>query len=213
MISSKAGHRLDPLLNRIYGSVFGAKTVDPNIFTIIGLIFAVGSAVLLAGGLFLWSGILLFLSGFFDLMDGALARSRSRVTRFGGFLDSVIDRYSDLGLMVGLAVYFLRNGDWFYLVVSLIALVGTAIIPYAKARAEAASIDCNVGLLERSERTIILLIGILFNVLRPAVIILACLTHLTVIQRILFVRKKLSQDPLGEAPALKHPPVGQDKRL
>jgi phosphatidylglycerophosphate synthase len=91
--------------------------------------------------------------------------------------------------MFGIFVLFLRQGQMHALVFTFIAAIGVAIIPYARARAEAASIECKAGLMERPERLLILLIGIFFNLLLYAVVALAVLTHVTVIQRILFVRK------------------------
>jgi CDP-diacylglycerol--glycerol-3-phosphate 3-phosphatidyltransferase len=135
--------------------------------------------------------VFLFFTGFFDLMDGAIARSTNNVTIFGGFLDSVLDRYTDLFLMLGVFVYFLFSKDTFYMVVTFFATIGIAIIPYVKARAEASSVKCNTGVLERPERLVLLFIGLLFNVLPYIVLILAVLTHVTVIQRMLFVRKAL----------------------
>jgi CDP-diacylglycerol---glycerol-3-phosphate 3-phosphatidyltransferase len=190
LISAKAGHRLDPVLIRFYNTVLRKKPVDPNLVTALGLFFALAASVLLGLGYRFTAGVFLLISGFFDLLDGAVARSSERVTRFGGFFDSVLDRYSDLSVMAGLTVYFLQRGDLYYVLISLFASLGVAIIPYARARAEAASIPCNTGLLERPERTIILLIGLFFNLLRPTAIVLAILTHVTVVQRILFVKKR-----------------------
>jgi CDP-diacylglycerol---glycerol-3-phosphate 3-phosphatidyltransferase len=193
VISAKAGHALDPFLVKLYRIVPGKKPINPNVVTILGFLCALGSTVLVASGYPFWAGTFLFVSGFFDLMDGALARSYERVTKFGGFLDSVLDRYSDLAVMAGLSVYFFRRSDMPYVLLTLIASVGVAVIPYTKARAEAASIPCNTGLLERPERTIIILIGMFFNLLKPAVVVLSLLTHVTVIQRILLVKRKASQ--------------------
>jgi CDP-diacylglycerol--glycerol-3-phosphate 3-phosphatidyltransferase len=134
-------------------------------------------------------GIILVFSGFLDLLDGAVARGTNTVSRFGGFLDSVLDRYTDLFLMFGIFVYFLRQGHTHAVVFTFIAAIGVAIIPYARARAEAASIECKTGLMERPERLVILLLGIFCNLLLYAVITLVVLTHVTVIQRIVFVRK------------------------
>ncbi|OPY63823.1 MAG: CDP-diacylglycerol--inositol 3-phosphatidyltransferase [Syntrophorhabdus sp. PtaU1.Bin002] len=136
-------------------------------------------------------GIALLASGFLDLMDGALARSSDQVTPFGGFLDSVLDRYSDLVVMCGILVYFMKRDDSLLTIVAFVAAIGVAIIPYAKARAEAASLTCNTGLLERPERVVILLIGLLCNLLSYAVFALAVLTHVTVVQRILYVRRQI----------------------
>ncbi|MCX5813333.1 MAG: CDP-alcohol phosphatidyltransferase family protein [Proteobacteria bacterium] len=189
MISSKIGHALDPVILGTYRFFFKNRSVNPNILTICGIPFGFAASAFIAFDYMLTGGILLAISGFFDLMDGAVARHMNRVTRFGGFLDSVLDRYVDLLIMLGIFIHFLRHGESFYSIIVFIASIGAAIIPYAKARAEAASLDCNTGILERPERLVILFIGLCFNVLEYAVLILAVLTHVTVIQRIVFVKK------------------------
>lgn len=189
MISDKVGHSLDPSILKIYRFFFKHTTVNPNYLTALGALFGYASAMFITFGYVKTGGIILLFSGFFDLLDGAIARSTNTVSRFGGFLDSVLDRYTDLFLMFGIFVLFLRQGQMHALVFTFIAAIGVAIIPYARARAEAASIQCKAGLLERPERFVILLIGIFFNMLLYAIIVLAVLTHVTVIQRILFVRK------------------------
>lgn len=193
MISAKIGHALDPVFLKAYSLFFKNKVINPNVFTICGLLFGIVASLCIALDFLLLAAIFLFISGFFDLMDGAIARSTNNVTSFGGFLDSVLDRYTDLLLMFGVFIHFLMHGDIFYSLATFFASIGIAIIPYAKARAEASSIQCNTGILERPERLIILFIGLLFNFLPYVVIILAVLTHATVIQRILFVKK--STDP------------------
>ncbi len=195
MISAKVGHSLDPLFLKVYSVIFKRKPINPNIFTICGLVLGIITSLSIALGYLLVGAFFLFWSGFFDLMDGAVARSTDKVTEFGGFLDSVLDRYSDLLIMLGIFIYFLMKSDGLYSIVTFFASIGTAIIPYAKARAETSSIKCNTGMLERPERLIILFIGLLLNLLPYALIILAILTHVTVIQRILFVRKELNPEP------------------
>lgn len=189
MISNKVGHSLDPKILKIYRFFFKDTTVNPNYLTLLGAMFGYGSAMCIAFGYVKTGGVILLFSGFFDLLDGAIARSTSTVSRFGGFLDSVLDRYTDLFLMFGIFVLFLRQGNMYALTLTFVAAIGVAIIPYARARAEAAHIECKAGILERPERIVILLIGMFFNLLLYAVMVLAILTHLTVIQRILFVRK------------------------
>ncbi len=110
MISSRIGHSLDPLLVGIYRLLFGRRVVSPNVLTVFGLFFSLLASALAASSwpLFL-AGIFLLVSGFFDLLDGAVARSAKMTTPFGGFLDSVLDRYSDLLVMLGIAIHFLRG--------------------------------------------------------------------------------------------------------
>ncbi len=193
MIGSRVGHSLDPLLLRSYRLVFRNRSVSPNTLTLCGLVVSLLVFFLAARGLLLAAGILLILSGFFDLLDGAVARNNKMVTRFGGFLDSVLDRYADLMVMFGISIHFLGMSDSFFSMVTFFAAVGVAIIPYARARAEAASIRCDNGLLERSERIILLIVGLVLgdNVLKAVVLILAVLTHVTVFQRV-WATKRIS---------------------
>lgn len=189
MISSKIGHSLDPVIFKTYHLFFKDKVINPNIFTLCGTFFGFIAFLCVACDLLLLGGIAFLISGLFDLMDGALARNTNNVTRFGGFLDSVLDRYTDLSIMLGILIHFLRHGDLFNSTVTFVATIGIAIIPYAKARAEAASLPCNTGLLERPERLILILIGLFFGLLPYVIVVLAIFTHVTVIQRILFVKR------------------------
>jgi CDP-diacylglycerol--glycerol-3-phosphate 3-phosphatidyltransferase len=193
LISSKIGHSLDPAILTIYRFFFRNRIIDPNVLTLCGTFFGFLSAFSIAFGFLISGGIALLISGFFDLLDGTIARHANRVSPFGGFLDSVLDRYSDLAVMLGIFLFFLHGNEQAYVVVTFIASIGIAIIPYARARAEAASLSCNTGLMERPERIILLLIGLFFNVLHYIVIVLAVLSHVTVIQRIMYVKKKTSR--------------------
>ena len=137
------------------------------------------------------AAVALLISGVLDVLDGAVARSTGRVTRFGGFLDSVLDRYTDLAVMGGIFFFYISRYDVEYAVVAFIAAAGTALIPYARARAEAASLTCKAGLLERPERLVLLIIGLFVPFLLGYIIsALAILTHVTVMQRILHVWKQ-----------------------
>jgi CDP-diacylglycerol---glycerol-3-phosphate 3-phosphatidyltransferase len=196
LIGSRIGHSLDPLLLHIYRRLFLGKRPTPNVLTICGLLVSLAAAYAAAfHNMLLVAGLLLLLAGFFDLMDGAVARKTLMVTRFGGFLDSVLDRYSDLLVMLGISAYFLRVDDPLFCIATSFAAVGVAIIPYARARAEAASIECRNGILERPERIVLLVVGLLFGdiTLKVVVVILAVLTHVTVMQRIWFVRKQSAE--------------------
>ena len=190
MISSKIGHSLDPVILRLYRILFLGKAVSPNLVTLIGAVFSFLAAFSIGFGHLIPAGAILLISGLCDLMDGAIARAAGKVTTFGGFLDSVLDRYSDLSVMCGILVYFMRQEDReLALFATFAASVGIAIIPYARARAEAASLPFRTGLLERPERMMIIVAALFFNLLLYAVLILAVLTHVTVVQRILYARR------------------------
>lgn len=199
MISSKVGHSLDPLILRIYRLFFPGEPVRPNLLTVVGLLFGFLCLAFTVNDWLLAAGLALFVSGLFDLLDGAVARRYARVTTYGGFLDSVLDRYTDLSVAFGIFINFLSHGDRFFGILTFVAAIGMVIVSYIRARAEAAGLQCRNGILERPERTILLIVGLCFNelfvqlfgfgLLRPVIVVLAVLTHLTAVQRILIVRK------------------------
>ncbi len=193
MISTRIGHRFDPAIVKVCALLFGKRTPSPNTLTLIGLAFSCGAAFAVAFDRLVAGGILLAISGFFDVADGAVARTVGQETPFGGFLDSVLDRYSDLVLLFGIFVHFLTQGDHYYSIVAFVTAIGTAIVPYARARAEGAGFQCRAGLLERPERMVLMLLGLLFPVLPYVMIVLAVLSHVTVIQRILYVRNQAKE--------------------
>ena len=190
MVSSKIGHSLDPLILRVYQFLLRGKLVKPNVLTVVGLLFGFVCLILTIGNQLLLAGLALFVSGFFDLLDGAVARQYGSVTAYGGFLDSVLDRYTDLSVAFGIFIYFLRRSDGLsYAIVTFVAAIGIVIVSYIRARAEAGALKCKSGLLERPERTILLIIGLCFGILKPVIVVMAVLTHFTAVQRILIVRK------------------------
>lgn len=188
MLSAKVGHSLDPLILRVYRLIFRDRIISPNTVTLCGAVLGALVCCAVAFGYLIVGAILLVASGLLDLVDGALARHYEKTTPFGGFLDSVLDRYSDLLVMLGLLIYFVREGDASFAIITFVASIGTAIIPYARARAEAASLSCTVGIMERPERLLIIVAGLFLNLLPYTVVALAVLTHVTVFQRILYVK-------------------------
>lgn len=191
MLSSKVGHSLDPIVLKIYRFVFRTRNIRPNTITLMGVALAFASSLSVAAGRLLVAGILLLLAGVFDVFDGVIARNTNAVTAFGGFFDSVLDRYSDLMVTLGILLFFLQIRDSHFVVLTGVTSIGVAIIPYARARAEAAGVSCRNGLMERPERIVLLVFGLCFDILRPVVVVLAVLTHVTVLQRIFFVRKSM----------------------
>jgi CDP-diacylglycerol--glycerol-3-phosphate 3-phosphatidyltransferase len=190
MIGNKIGHRLDPYLYYIIKITFG-DWGHPNLFTLIGFFSTLLASLLVLKGFWTLAGFAIILSGLFDLFDGVVARNFGKVTVFGSFLDSVLDRYSDLFLILAFLIHYLKRGDTVLVILTSFVSIGTALIPYIRARAEALQIPCSIGLMERAERIILFSAGTLFNWMRPILWILAILTHFTVLQRIFYVWKKL----------------------
>src|SRR5882672_3534983 len=163
--------------------------VRPNHLTLVGLGVSILAACAFAQGSLRTGAVLLTLAGLFDFFDGSLARLANSVSAFGAFLDSVVDRYSDLVVLLGGVLYYHRAADTTGVFLTIGALVGTIMTSYTKARAQSIGVDCEIGLIERPERLIVLIAGAAFNVLTPAMIALAVLTNLTALQRILYTRR------------------------
>jgi CDP-diacylglycerol--glycerol-3-phosphate 3-phosphatidyltransferase len=190
MIGNKIGHRLDPYLYYVFKKILG-KHGNPNFFTLLGFFATLVASLLILKELWFLAGLTIILSGLFDLFDGVVARKFGKVTALGGFLDSVLDRYSDLILLLALFIYYLRKGEPDLVILTSFVSMGTVLIPYVRAKAEALQVPCTIGLMERAERIILLSIGTLFQWMEPVLWILAILTHFTVLQRIYYVWKKL----------------------
>src|ERR1700758_2682795 len=165
-------------VTRVIGRFFGAfinalvnllalSRVNPNVLTFLGLVVNIWAAFLFAAGSFRWGGAVVIAAGLFDMVDGRVARETNRVTRFGGFFDSVLDRYSDLGVLVGLLVYYASINRFGYVVLTAIVMTGTVMVSYTRARAENTIPKCKVGFMERPERVVLLIIGALFDRMAP----------------------------------------------
>jgi CDP-diacylglycerol---glycerol-3-phosphate 3-phosphatidyltransferase len=162
--------------------------VSPTQLTLLGFALNVGVAVVLAAGLLPLGGALSLLAGAFDTLDGALARVAKRSTTFGAFLDSTVDRYAEAALLLGLLIDASRRGDLLVSAATYIVIVGSLMVSYTRARAEGLGLKCEVGIAPRPERVIILALGLILGLELPALILLAVLTNVTAIQRILHVR-------------------------
>lgn len=161
--------------------------VTPDFLTVLGFVFGVGVGFLLAFGQLRWGGVLLIAASLCDYFDGALARRLARTTKFGAFLDSVLDRFSEAAIFAGFILYFHVRGDGIYLILSYVAFVGSLLVSYARARAEGLDIECKVGFGTRFERMVILIVGLILAQPKATVAILAVLTSVTSLQRVYHV--------------------------
>src|SRR5665811_1797591 len=176
-----------------FGSIINAivrwlalSRIHPNVLTFIGLLINIYAAWLLSRGGFRWAAVVVIAAGLFDMVDGRVARATSQVTRFGGFFDSVVDRYSDLALYVGLLVYYASINRFFYIVLTAIVMMGSVMISYTRSRAENAIPKCKVGFLERPERVVLIIIGALFDRMAAVLWVIAVLSNVTVVHRMIF---------------------------
>ena len=170
--------------------------------TVTGLPVNIAASIFFAWGWWWQAALAAAVAGALDILDGAVARVSSRQTRFGAFLDSTIDRYSDVVLMGGIAVYYMKAGNDLMVVVTFAALAGALVTSYARARAENFLPTCKVGLMERGERTAYLILGALIGNLKPVMWVLAVLTNLTVVARVRYSWQRLNDRPV--------PPDGPD---
>jgi CDP-diacylglycerol--glycerol-3-phosphate 3-phosphatidyltransferase len=173
------------LLDRIVGGL-AATGINPNLLTFFGLIVNFGAAASFAVGNFRTGAIIIFIAGFLDMLDGQVARRQNRVTAFGAFYDSTLDRYADMALYMGLLVYYSVSGRTPYVVLAAVATAGSIMVSYARARAESLIPLCKVGFMERPERLVLLIIGGLVNRMGPVLWVIAVISTITVIHRIYF---------------------------
>ncbi len=164
---------------------------SPNAATISGFLVSVMGFVLIVQGSFFEAALAVTASGFFDLLDGGIARFRGVKNSFGALLDSSLDRYSDALFFAGVAYYFIAQGSVLYFFFSISALMGSYEISYVRARSEGLGESCKAGFWERGERTVMLIVGLLLNNLSMMVMILGVFTHVTAWTRIRYARSRL----------------------
>jgi CDP-diacylglycerol--glycerol-3-phosphate 3-phosphatidyltransferase len=183
------------------GDFLEATRVHPHVVTVAGLVFSVVSGLLFWKGYFFSAGIIMVVSGVCDVLDGRLARNTSRMSPFGALFDSTIDRYSEIAVFLGIAAYF--NALLIYLL-AIVAITGSLLTSYVRARAEGLGIDCRIGLMQRPERITFLATAAVFGglfdrlfetndlLIKMALLAIAVLANITVLQRVMHVRKRLT---------------------
>lgn len=176
---------------------------SPNHVTLLGVLLMMVVATLLALGHLRAAGFLMLVGAGADGVDGVMARLSGRATRFGGFLDSTMDRYSEALALLGLFVYFLPRDNAEALILIYVAVVGSMLVSYTRARAESVGLECKTGLLTRVERVVILMIALIVGQVRIGLWILAVLSQFTAAQRIYAVWKACrdSKEPEVQAVA------------
>ncbi len=160
--------------------------IHPNALTFIGLLINGVAAWLLASGRFTTAGVVIVSAALFDMVDGRVARETKQVTLFGGFFDSVVDRYSDLVLLMGLLVYYASINRFFYVVLTAVVMTASVMVSYTRARAECIIPKCKVGFMERPERMVLIILGALFNRMAPVLWVIAVIGNISVIHRMLY---------------------------
>ncbi|MDY7018555.1 MAG: CDP-alcohol phosphatidyltransferase family protein [Chloroflexota bacterium] len=173
--------------------VLSKSRLTPDILTFIGLGISIGAAYFLAVGHFLLGGILILVSGLFDLLDGALARFTKQTTKFGAILDSTVDRISEAVLLCGLLIWYIPKGSILEILLIFAVLIGSFLVSYIRARAEGLGLECKVGLFTRAERIIVLAIGLLVGQVSIVLWILLVFVYVTTAQRLIYLRKETAK--------------------
>jgi CDP-diacylglycerol--glycerol-3-phosphate 3-phosphatidyltransferase len=192
-VLAKVRHTLAQRISKFPAMLLAKAGISPNALTVFGFTMTLGVAWVLSTGHFFLGGFLVLLSGSLDFLDGALARATGRSTKFGAFLDSTLDRFSDAALFLGLLAYYASQGSH-YLEIVLIgaALTGSLVTSYTRARAEGLGLKDEVGVFTRTERIILLAIGLIIghwhsDAMTVVLWIIAVLSNLTALQRIYHV--------------------------
>lgn len=180
---------LDPIAR-----LLNSMGLMPNTMTLLGVIGNIGGAILLARGQMFWGGITILIMGPIDALDGTMARLRGMDGRFGGFVDSVSDRYSELIIYGGLLYYFVQTGDHLSTLVVYAAAAGSVLVSYIRARSQPLGWETKVGILTRVERYLVLAPALILNYPAVGMWIIAIFANVTAFQRIYDVRRQAREE-------------------
>ena len=214
-ISAKNRERYIRIISPV-GNLFAHIGIHPDILTVTGLVLSMAAGLVYCNGSFFWAAWVLVLAGSCDALDGQIARQTSKNSQFGAFMDSTLDRYSDMLPLLGIGYYFAGGppflgpaagtqgadpGYW-TIVVIILAVTGSFMVSYTRARAEGLGVPCKKGLMQRPERILLLIIGSLLGaipgigviLMKVTLIVLALSTNITAMHRIYHVRQQLLQE-------------------
>jgi CDP-diacylglycerol--glycerol-3-phosphate 3-phosphatidyltransferase len=189
---------IEPFTGRILSKIanfLAFLRLTPNVLTVSGVFLNAIVAYVMVEGRFFLAGWLYLIVSMTDLLDGILARQKKISTRFGGFLDSVMDRFGDAVIFTGLLLHYALIHNIPCLLITLAALCGALITSYTRARAEMLIPKCKVGFMERPERVILLAIGLIFDRVPICLLLMAIASLITIINRIIYTRKALEGEP------------------
>jgi CDP-diacylglycerol---glycerol-3-phosphate 3-phosphatidyltransferase len=176
--------------------------IHPNVLTFVGVLINVLAAWALATGRFVTAGAIMIAANIFDFIDGKVAREMGMESAFGGFWDSVMDRFSDLALFLGLVYLYSSVHRTDYVVITVIAMIFTVLTSYARARAESVVAQCKVGFMERPERIVLFMIGAFTNRMAAVMWVILVLSILTVANRIFYTWRELERAKVQERVAV-----------
>jgi CDP-diacylglycerol--glycerol-3-phosphate 3-phosphatidyltransferase len=196
LIDRKARELSRPLLEAI-GGTLAKWNVSPDAVTYLGLVLTVGVAVLAAWGEIRWAGVAYIVAAACDALDGTLARVSGKGSRFGAFLDSTIDRYEESIVFLGLSVSYARAGGQLEVALIIVALTGSLMVSYSRARAEGLGVACPVGFMTRVPRVALMIAGMILNQVLIALIILSLTTLYTAFHRMFHVWRQTGGEAGG----------------
>ena len=176
-----------------------ALRIHPNILTFVGVLINVAAAWALGNAHFITAGFIMIVANIFDFIDGKVARELNAETKFGGFWDSVIDRFSDIALFLGLIYLYSTRGRTDYVMITAIAMMFAIMTSYTRARAESLIAKCKVGFMERPERIVLFMIGAFTNRMAAVMWVIGVLSVFTVADRIIYTYRELrdSAEPVA----------------
>ncbi|MEX2394976.1 MAG: CDP-alcohol phosphatidyltransferase family protein [Actinomycetota bacterium] len=199
MLDAKARDALQGFSDGL-GRVLSRLGFSANVLTAVGVVTSAIASWRIASGAFLSAGIILTFGGFLDFCDGSVARVKGTASKFGAFLDSVTDRFSDAFWFSAFTWFYFQDGDTRTAVVALAAYAGGTLTSYIRAKAESLGYDCKVGILERAERLILVCAGLILGYVEIMLWIVAVLGIVTVVQRLVHVARQAKHETTGAAP-------------
>jgi CDP-diacylglycerol---glycerol-3-phosphate 3-phosphatidyltransferase len=181
-----------------FAKLLASLKVHPHVLTVGGVVISLVAANFYRLGLFAYAGLMVLLAGICDVLDGQLARETNKMSKYGALIDSTLDRYSEVFIFLGLAAYYHKSNSYLPLVI-MIAIAGSMLVSYTRARAEGLGIQCKIGIMQRQERIVALVVGTFLAAIPHignyfmifTIWFIAVMTNITVIQRIIYVRKEL----------------------
>ena len=175
------------ILSYPVGRFLSRAGIHPNTITVAGFLMNIAAGLVVATGRLRWGALCVALASAVDGLDGALARVSGKVSRFGGFLDSTLDRLSEAALFLGLLIWLLPQDRFTDIILVYLVILGSIMVSYTRARAEGLGYTCKVGILTRLERIVVLCLGLLLGWVRGTLVVMCVLSWVTVIQRVLSV--------------------------
>jgi len=192
VIKARLGKSLDAAIQRSFPFLF-RRPLNPNLLSVLGVLVSLCGAVAFARGALPLGGALFLLGGFFDMVDGAVARHNRTTSSFGAFLDSTLDRVVDMTILLGILMHYAKAGDLPTALLAGLAMIATVMVSYTKARAESIVSEFNGGIMERGERVLFLVAGALTGYLPLCLGIVAAGSAITAIQRVAMAHREMAQ--------------------